>query len=662
MNPDIVYDANKIRVLEGLEAVRKRPAMYIGTTDKRGLHHLIWEIVDNSVDESLAGYCSEITVKMLPNDVIMVSDNGRGIPVGPHPKFPGKSALEVIMTKLHAGGKFDNKAYKVSGGLHGVGLSVVSALSEWLEVIVKNNGYVWVQRYEKGKPVTPLEKKEQTSETGTTVIFKPDPEIFQSTQFSYSTLANRLRELAFLNRGITINLMDEREGKDKSDIFQFSGGINEFVEFMSENKKKLYEEPIYFSFSREDLRCEISMLHNHGYQNTILSFANNINTIEGGAHLEGFKSALTRVINNYARNVLKLLKEKDANLTGDDTREGLIAVISVHLREPQFEGQTKTKLGNSEVRSFVSQRFSDALTDYFDRNKQIAKIIINKCIYAAKGREAARKARELVRRKSVLESTTLPGKLADCQETNPELCELFIVEGDSAGGSAKQGRDSKFQAILPLKGKILNVEKARVAKILKNNEITAMVSAIGCGFQYQDGTSNPCGPEGELNDGRKNGLNLEKLRYHKIIIMCDADIDGAHIATLLLTFFFRYMKGLIERGYVYVAVPPLFKVSYKKREKYVYSEDELKTYLDELKKEGIPVDKIKTQRYKGLGEMNPQQLWETTMNPATRKLKKITIKDALGADNIFSILMGDEVTPRKQFIIQHAKNVTFVDV
>ncbi|MHA1681534.1 MAG: DNA topoisomerase subunit B [Promethearchaeota archaeon] len=674
MGHEDIYDADNIRVLEGLEAVRKRPAMYIGTTDSRGLHHLVWEIVDNSVDESLAGHCTEITVKMLPNDTIMVEDNGRGIPVDDHPKFPGKSALEVVMTKLHAGGKFDNNSYKVSGGLHGVGISVVSALSEWMEVIVRRDGFEWYQKYAKGKPLTPLIKKHATSEMGTVILFKPDSEIFDFTEYSYSILANRLRELAFLNKGLAINLKDEREGKEKSDIFQYEGGIVQFVEYLSENKKKLYSEPLYFEFEENHTSCEIAMFHNHGYHSNILSFANNINTIEGGAHLEGFKAALTRVSNVYARNELSLLKEKDPNLTGDDTREGLIAVISVKVPEPQFEGQTKTKLGNSETRAIVSKHFADSLTDFFDKNRALAKVILSKNLSAAKARAAARKARDLARRKSALESTTLPGKLADCEEEDPAKTELFIVEGDSAGGSAKQGRNPKIQAILPLRGKIINVEKARINKILKNNEITAMIKAIGCGYHFSESISGDCASDSEsmLEDATAAGvvdaercdagIDVSKLRYHKVIIMCDADIDGAHIATLLLTFFFRYMRKLVDEGYIYLAVPPLYKISYKKKNQYIYSDDELEAYMKKMGEEGVPAEKLTIQRFKGLGEMNPEQLWNTTMDPDTRLIKKITVKDAYEADRIFSILMGEEVQPRKQWIVENAKQVGYIDI
>ncbi|MFX0100915.1 MAG: type IIA DNA topoisomerase subunit B [Candidatus Hodarchaeota archaeon] len=666
------YDASQIRVLEGLEAVRKRPAMYIGSTDVRGLHHLVWEIVDNSIDEALAGICTEITVTIMDDDVINVEDNGRGIPVDSHPKFPGKSALEVIMTKLHAGGKFDRKSYKVSGGLHGVGISVTSALSEWLEVKIKRDGFHWYQRYERGKPVTPLEKGDATEEHGTTVLFKPDAKIFETTRFSYTIMVNRLRELAFLNKGLSINLIDERSEDEKSDFFQFNGGIVEFAEFLSENKKRLYPEPLYFSFSEDMVDVEIAMLHNHGYQNNILAFANNINTIEGGAHLEGFKTALTRVSNSFARDELGILKEKDENLSGNDVREGLITVISVKVPEPQFEGQTKTKLGNSEVRALVSKKFGEELTHVFLKSKNIAKMILSKNISAAKAREAARKARELARKKSALEGTSLPGKLAPCQEKNPLNREIFIVEGDSAGGSAKMARDPKTQAILPLRGKIINVEKARTHRILKNREITAMIRAIGCFEEDEDDDEENGSQEAEetndipedfqSSDGSGFCGRLKDLKYNRVIIMCDADIDGAHIETLLLTFFFRHMRTIIETGHLYIAVPPLYKVEYKRKSKYIYSDDGLKDYLSQLNKEDADASKVKISRYKGLGEMNPEELWATTMDPNVRTLKKVQIKDEYTADQRFSTLMGEEVQPRKQFIIENAKNANFIDV
>jgi DNA gyrase subunit B len=705
---DETYDSSNIKVLDGVEAVRKRPAMYIGSTDSRGLHHLVWEIVDNSIDEALTGVCTEITVKILNGNVISVKDNGRGIPVDEHPKYPGKTALEIVMGTLHAGGKFDHKSYAISGGLHGVGLSVVSSLSELITAEVRRDGYRWTYTVARGRGISGVERHEETTEHGTTITFKPDPEIFEETEFNYSILETRLRELAFLNKGIIINLADEREGSEKSDTFQFNGGIIEFAEYLCENKKKLYDEPLYFNFKENDIITEISILHNTGYHSAMLAFANNINTVEGGSHLEGFKAALTRVSNTYARDVFGLLKESDENLTGEDVREGLIAVISVKIPNPQFEGQTKTKLGNSEVRGIISQKFGDELAEFFDKNKILAKLILGKNVSAAKAREAARKARELARRKTALDSSSLPGKLADCQETDPTQSELFIVEGDSAGGSAKQGRDRRYQAILPLRGKILNVEKSRMSKILKNEEITAMIKAIGCGYHPEfevlafndtfggvadldaDPEPNDVPPEQQitsekmitaaelienaLDDTANNTNNRRKardedgnfdiaaLRYHRIIIMTDADVDGAHIETLLLTFFFRYMRRIIEDGHVFVAMPPLYKVSYKKDSQYIYSDDELRMKMDALAAEGVSNDKVKVQRYKGLGEMNPDQLWETTMDPKFRKIKKVTIADAVDADHLFSILMGEEVQPRKQWIIENARNVGFLDV
>ncbi len=651
-----VYDESNIKVLEGLEAVRKRPAMYIGSTDSRGLHHLVWEVVDNSIDEALAGYCTEILVKILPGDAIYVEDNGRGIPVGEHPKFPGKSALEVVMTLLHAGGKFDNKSYKVSGGLHGVGLRIICALSEHAEVTVNRDGFGWHQEYSRGKPTTPVTKGEPTDQRGTIVYFKPDPQIFSELVYQYSLLEHRLRELAFLNKGVYITLVDEREGQEISDEFQYNGGLLEYVEFLSENKKKLYDTPMHFEFTENGISVEIAMLHNYGYQSTILTFANNIDTAEGGAHLDGFKNALTRVSNTYARDTLGLLKEKDENLSGEDVREGLVAVISVKVPEPQFEGQTKTKLGNPEVRALVSQRFGEELTEFFDKNKDLAKFILGKSISAAKAREAAKKARDIARKKS--ETSTLPGKLADCPEKDPAKKEIFIVEGDSAGGSAKQGRDRRFQAILPLRGKIINVEKARLNKILSNEEIITIIKALGAGYEHDNADT----PEEGCNPETESCLDLAALRYHRIIIMCDADVDGSHIETLLLTFFFRYARKLIENGHIYIAMPPLFKVSYKKDNQYLFSEVDLRKVLDGYKAQGVEADKVKVQRYKGLGEMNPEQLWETTMDPANRKIKKISIVEAREADESFSILMGEEVLPRKQWIIRNAKNVGFLDI
>lgn len=650
------YDESKIKVLEGLEAVRKRPAMYIGSTDTKGLHHLVWEVVDNSIDEAMAGFCTEFTVKILPGNAIYVEDNGRGIPVGEHPKFPGKSALEVVMTLLHAGGKFDNQSYKVSGGLHGVGLRIICALSDQVDVTVKREGFCWHQAYSRGKPTTPVERGESTTQRGTTVQFMPDPEIFSELEFSYATLENRLRELAFLNKGLSITLIDEREGMERSDVFQYMGGLDEYVEYLCENKKKLYDTPMHFEFTDGAIEVEISMLHNFGYQTIILGFANNIHTIDGGTHLDGFNPTITRISNSYARDVLGLLKEKDENLTGYDVQEGLIAIISVKLPNPQFEGQTKTKLGNPEVRTLISQRFGEELTEFFEKNNDIAKLILKKNVDAAKAREASKKARDLVRKKSG--ASMLPGKLADCQEKDPAKKEIFIVEGDSAGGSAKQGRDRRFQAILPLKGKIINVEKARINKILSNDEITAMIKALGCGYNNSGEDSPDCAEK----DDSTNCVDLNALRYHRIIIMCDADVDGSHITTLLLTFFYRYMRKVIENGYVYIAMPPLFKISYKKDSKYLYTDESLKKSLEDYKNQGVESDKIKIQRYKGLGEMNPEQLWETTMNPSVRMIKKVEITEAQEAEQMFSILMGEDVLPRKQWIITNAKNVGFLDI
>ncbi|NOZ76669.1 MAG: DNA topoisomerase (ATP-hydrolyzing) subunit B [Euryarchaeota archaeon] len=622
------YKAEQIEVLEGLEPVRKRPSMYIGSTDARGLHHLVYEVVDNSIDEALAGYCTTIAVTIHLDGSVTVEDDGRGIPVEHHEKY-GKSALEMVMTMLHAGGKFDHKIYKVSGGLHGVGVSVVNALSEWLEVEVKRDGKVYVQRYERGKPVTEVTAIAEAEDTGTKVRFKPDEDIFEDISFRYETLAARLRELAFLNQGITIRLTDENT--NRSEEFSYAGGIVEFVEFLNKNKTPLHERPIYFSKEKDGTQVEIAMQYNDSYKENIHAFANNINTREGGTHLIGFKAALTRSINEYIRkNNIKA----GVALSGEDIREGLTAVISVKLTDPQFEGQTKTKLGNSEIKGIVESLVGEGLSEFLEENPQVAKNIIEKAANAAEARLAARKARELTRRKTALESSSLPGKLADCQERDPAKSELYIVEGDSAGGSAKQGRDRRFQAILPLRGKILNVEKARLDKILKNAEIRAMITAIGAGIDED--------------------FDIEKVRYHKIIIMTDADVDGAHIRTLLLTFFFRHMRELIERGYIYIALPPLYRVKKGKTEYYCYSEQELEARVDEFGRTGYTV-----QRYKGLGEMNPDQLWETTMDPKRRTVNQVTLEDAIEADRIFTILMGDKVEP---LIEAHAREVTTLDV
>lgn len=634
MSDKQVYDASHIQVLEGLEAVRKRPSMYIGSTDGRGLHHLVYEVVDNSIDEALAGFCSEIDVTINPNGSVTVIDNGRGIPIDPHPVHK-KSALEVVMTILHAGGKFDKNTYKVSGGLHGVGVSVVNALSEWTEVEVSRDGKKYFQRYIRGKPESDVREIGTSDTTGTKTTFKPDTKIFETTDFQYDILLNRLRELAFLNRGLIINLKDLRSPEGQAETFNYSGGIIEFVEYLNKKKQPLHEKPIYFERQRDDMVVEIAMQYTNGYTENVYSFANNINTHEGGTHIIGFKTALTRVANDYIK-ANKLSKE-DEKLTGDDVREGLTAIISVKLMEPQFEGQTKTKLGNSEVKGIVDSLVTDGLAEYFEENPKVANIILDKALLAQRAREAAKKARELTRRKSALEVSTLPGKLADCSNKNPAECEIYIVEGDSAGGSAKQGRDRSFQAILPLRGKILNVEKSRLAKILKNNEVISLITAIGTGVSED--------------------FDLENARYHKIIIMTDADVDGAHIRTLLLTLFFRYMRHLIDAGYVYIAQPPLYKIKKGKMDYYAYSDKELADKLKELGEKGVAI-----QRYKGLGEMNPGQLWETTMGPESRTLLQVTLEDAIRADEIFRVLMGDEVEPRRNFIETHAKEVVDLDI
>ena len=636
------YDASQIQVLEGLEAVRRRPGMYIGSTDERGLHQLVTEIVDNSVDEAMAGFCTHIEVFLHEGNGVTVRDNGRGIPVGYHEKT-GKDALEVALTILHAGGKFGGGGYKVSGGLHGVGLSCVNALSEKLRVEVRRNGKLHVQDYSRGIPLDTVHVEEgEVSETGTTVHFWPDPDIFDTLEFSYDTLRLRLRELAFLNAGLRITFTDERVEPHRVESYCYEGGIREFVTFLNKNKELLQPAPLYFSGARmegemETASVEVAMQYNDGYNELILTYANNIATHEGGSHLVGFKAALTRVVNDYARK-FNFLKPTDAPLSGDDIREGLTAIISVKLEEPQFEGQTKTKLGNADIRPLVDGAVADKLSEYLAENPAQAKLIIEKCITASRARDAARKARELTRRKSVLDSAALPGKLADCQEKDPSKCEIFIVEGDSAGGSAKMGRDRTIQAILPLRGKILNVEKARMDRMLANNEIKAMITAFGAGMDTD--------------------FDETKLRYHKIICMTDADVDGSHIRLLLLTFFFRHMRPLIEHGYVYIAQPPLYLVKKNKYERYVYTDEELAECLDEIGRDPKPV----IQRYKGLGEMNPEQLWNTTMNPETRMMLKVTVEDAAQADGLFTLLMGDQVEPRRDFIIANSKLVTYLDV
>ena len=628
-----IYDVDAIQVLEGLEAVRKNPAMYIGSTDERGLHHLIYEVVDNSIDEALAGYCDHIRVIINKDGSVTVEDNGRGIPVSIHKKYK-KPGVELVMTTLHAGGKFDKRVYKVSGGLHGVGVSVVNALSKWLEVRVRREGKEFYQRYERGEPVTPLKVLRETKERGTIVTFLPDDEIFETTEFDYDTISARLKELAFLNAGIKIELIDHRSGK--MDVFKFDGGLIEFVKHINRNKKVLYDEPIFIKAKRDNVEVEIAIQHTDGFTENIFTFVNNINTHEGGTHLSGFKGALTRAINDYGRRN-KLFEKEDFSLTGEDVREGLTAVISCKVPSPQFEGQTKTKLGNSEVRGIVESITYEKLSEFFEENPSIAKKIIEKAILANRAREAARRAREITRRKSLLESSSLPGKLADCTSEDPSISELFIVEGDSAGGSAKQARDKRFQAILPLRGKILNVEKARMDKMLKNEEILALISAIGTGIG--------------------DDFDISNARYHRIILMTDADVDGAHIRILLLTFFFRYMKELIEAGYLYIAQPPLYKLSKGKRVEYAYSEREKEEKLKLLGEKGVTI-----QRYKGLGEMNPEQLWETTMDPDRRKIIKVTIEDAIKADELFTILMGEKVEPRREFIKEHAKEVINLDI
>ena len=629
------YDASTITVLEGLEAVRKRPGMYIGSTGPRGLHHLIYEVVDNSIDECLAGFCSNIWITLEEDGSVTVVDDGRGIPIDNIERY-GKPAAEVVLTMLHAGGKFESKAYKVSGGLHGVGLSVVNALSEWLILEVGRGGKVYQQRYERGKPVTSLQEVGTSRRDGTIIRFLPDRQIFETIDYDFDTVAQRMREMAFLNEGVRIELMDKRTQPPTQVVFKYAGGIRDFIAHINQNKEPLHRKIIYISEEKEDAQLEIAMQYNRGYVESIFTFANNINTHEGGTHLAGFKSALTRVINDYARKK-GFLKEKEENLAGEDIREGLAAIISVKLREPQFEGQTKTKLGNTEVKGFVESVVNAKLAEFLEENPSEAKLICSKAVAAAKARQAARHARELTRRKSLLENSSLPGKLADCSQRNPALCEIYLVEGDSAGGSAKQARDRSFQAILPLRGKILNVEKARLNKILNNQEIQAIVSALGTGIGEE--------------------FDISKARYHKAIIMTDADVDGAHIRTLILTFFFRYMPEMIENGYVYIAQPPLFRVSVGGKDYYAQTQEE----LEELTRR-FDGKKVSIQRYKGLGEMNAEQLWETTMNPEARSLVQVNIEDALLADELFSTLMGDDVEARRRFIQKHAKNVRFLDI
>ena len=644
MQRDNHYDESQIQVLEGLEAVRRRPGMYIGSTDERGLHHLVYEIVDNAIDEALAGFCDHIEVTLQKDGSVTVQDNGRGFPVGIHPKM-GRPAVEVCLTVLHAGGKFGGEGYKVSGGLHGVGASVVNALSSHLQVNVHQGGKIYQQEYERGKILYDLKVVGETDRTGTTITFWPDvktgetpePGIFETGHFDFDTLKTRFREMAFLNAGIRITLRDERAEPVNEKVFHYEGGIVSFVEYLNRHKTPLFAPPVYISGVKNGSTVEVALQWNDSFNESVFSFANNIHTPEGGTHLAGFRNALTRVINDYGRKT-NMIKASDANLTGDDVREGLTAIVSVKLMEPQFEGQTKTKLGNSEIRPLVDAMVSDKLSTFLEENPAAARAVMDKCLSAARAREAARKARDLTRRKTALESASLPGKLADCSERDPAKCEIFIVEGDSAGGSAKQGRDRHFQAILPLRGKILNVEKTRMDRALSNAEIKAMITAFGAGFG--------------------NDFDPAKLRYHRIVCMTDADVDGNHIRILLLTFFYRFMPKLIEEGYVYAAQPPLYKVTRGKTEQYVYTDDQLQKLLDEMGRDAKP----EIQRYKGLGEMSYQQLWDTTMNPETRSMYRIEMKDAIAADELFTLLMGDQVEPRKEFIEQNAKLVADLDI
>jgi DNA gyrase subunit B len=630
------YTANRIQVLKGLEAVRKRPAMYIGSTDIHGLHHLIYEVVDNSVDEALAGFCTVVEVVIHNDGVVSVTDNGRGIPVDMHPT-QHRPAVEVVMTTLHAGGKFDDKSYKVSGGLHGVGVSVVNGLSEYLEVDVSRNGKKYFQRYERGVPKADLIERGTSEKTGTKVTFLPDLEIFSEIKYSFETLTQRLRELAFLNPGLQITLIDHMSGREKMHVFKYTGGIVQFVKYLDENKKLIIEEPIYIHSEKDKVDVEVALQYSDSYVENVFAFANNINTIEGGTHLSGFKAALTRSLNNYAQTA-NLFKKEKVTLSGDDVREGLTAVISVKLKEPQFEGQTKTKLGNSEVKGVVEAVVGDGLKEFFEENPAISRAVIEKCLAACRAREAARKARDLARRKTALEGSSLPGKLADCSNTDPDSSEIYLVEGDSAGGSAKQARNRQFQAILPLRGKILNVEKSRLDKILSNEEIRTIITAVGTGVRDE--------------------FDLSKIRYKKIIIMTDADIDGAHIRTLLLTLFYRYFRKLIDEGLVYIAQPPLYRLRKGKKDVYAYNDAE----RDRVLGDWGGGDGVYIQRYKGLGEMNPEQLWETTMDPETRTVLQVRLGDAIEADRLFDILMGDEVEPRRAFIQENALNVKNLDI
>jgi DNA gyrase subunit B len=661
------YGATAIQVLEGLQAVRKRPGMYIGTTDIRGLHHLVWEIVDNSVDEAIAGHATQIDVTIHADGSVSVRDDGRGIPVDMHPKY-GRPALEIVMTQLHAGGKFDHKAYKVSGGLHGVGSSVVSALSEWMDVEVRRKGLseVFAIRMERGELVKPMFIKDKCAadEHGTYVRFKADAQIFQSTTYDFDTIATRLREMSFLNKGLRLNLTDKREGQERSESFHAENGILEFVTWLNRTRQALHPDVLGVEGEKDDVQVELAMQWTDAYSENVFSFVNDINTHEGGTHAVGFKTALTRVLNRLAREK-KLIKNDDDDLQGEDTREGLTAILSVRVPDPQFEGQTKTKLGNSEVRGIVETIVGEKLSTFFEENPRVINIVLEKALQAARAREAARKARELTRRKGLLDGMALPGKLADCASRDPAATELYIVEGDSAGGSAKQGRNREFQAILPLRGKILNVQKSRLDKILKNNEIQALITALGAGIQEVPGPKLETGDDTEAEEAAASGKNakkeafdLTKLRYHRIILMTDADVDGAHIRTLLLTFFFNYMYPLVERGHVYIAQPPLYKIKKGKSERYAYTDADKDRILQELGgTQGIAI-----QRYKGLGEMNPDQLWETTMDPSTRTLARVSIEDAAAASQLFDVLMGDAVEPRRDFIMTQARNAKNIDV
>ena len=647
------YSAENIKVLEGLEAVRKRPAMYIGDVGKRGLHHLVYEVVDNSIDEALAGYCNRITVVFNSDGSVTVEDDGRGIPVDIH-KEEKKPAVEVVMTVLHAGGKFDKGSYKVSGGLHGVGVSVVNALSEWMWVEVKRDGKIHKQDYKIGEPQTKLKTVGTAKKTGTKVCFYPDSKIFKTTTFEYDIISERLRELAYLNRGIEIHLKDERSEQGESDVFKFKGGLSDFVKYLDEHNNPLHNKII--TVNREDgvVPVEVALRYGNTYNDNILTFVNNINTIEGGTHLSGFRSALTRAMNNHAskNNLIKAKKNEKISLTGEDFREGLTAIVSVKVAEPQFEGQTKTKLGNGDVKGIVDKVVYEGILDFLEQNPSIGRRIIEKALLAARSRSAARKARELIRRKSALGGSSLPGKLSDCSNRDPVFCELYLVEGDSAGGSAKQGRDRRTQAILPLRGKVINSEKARVDKLLSNNEVQSIITALGAGFGGSDDES------GEKSPG---DFDLEKLRYHKIIIMTDADVDGSHIRTLLLTFFYRKMKDVIDGGYLYLALPPLYRVSQGKKESYAYDDNERDLLIERMKKDNKNT-KVGIQRYKGLGEMNPGQLWETTMDPEKRTLMKVTVASAAEAAETFQNLMGSDVEARREFIERNAKFVVNLDV